>query len=200
MVHGAVPLCAAAAEALDKRSSKALALFCLGEVAASACVPRGRSKKPNAAVAFLVVSEDGGGCRRGRQARRRDWLARPGFECKSKEQSRAGTCITSACRETRPLYSFVALLLAEAAKAISKPMEAAVEATSALFIWGPFARIRAAPASSCNNTVANCLWKPKLSLFSPPLTAQVGASKAKNFGSYSSVSLREMERREENRF
>ena len=44
-------------------------------------------------------------------------------------------CITSLVARRARCTLFVALLLAEAAKAISKPMEAAVEATSALFIW-----------------------------------------------------------------
>jgi len=85
MVHGAVPLCAAAAEALDKRSSKALVLFCLGEVAASACVGRGWSKKPYAVVAFLLYLGAAAGAA---AASRRDCLARLSIECKNKEQSR----------------------------------------------------------------------------------------------------------------
>jgi hypothetical protein len=51
-----------------------------------------------------------------------------------------------------------------------------------------------APDCTCKNTVVHCLWKPKHSLFSLLLTAQVGAGEAKNFGSYNSMCVNEREK------
>lgn len=89
---------------------------------------RGWSKKPYAAVAFLVVSGGGGRV----PPRPAGAIGSPGSASSVKTRSRAGTCVHSL-RLSR--YSFVALLLAKAPKPISMPTEAAVEATSALFIW-----------------------------------------------------------------
>lgn len=137
-----MPLCRALlAAALDKRSSKALALFCLGEVAASACVcGEGEAEDgPRSHLPpwpFLVVC--GGGCRR---CRRGGAIGSPGSAWSEKTRSRAGTYVHNL-RLSRDAPAVTLLLPCSWPKPRSqypcpRRRRAAAAATSAffLFLW-----------------------------------------------------------------